>query len=143
MATDIQQQLADRVHDALGLRPGILARDPEYRALKQLAIRNRKQPPRPPHAPLQHVVDVARDMPHGTFGALAVTSETDYVEGFIVSGMDEQALAALKGPPQGHRPLGTMRQDGMHVQMQDVGEHEKALGFPPKPPPMKELLGVP
>src|SRR4029079_6106688 len=123
MATDIQQQLADRVHDALGLRPGILARDPEYRALKQLAIRNRRHPPRTPHDALQHVVDVARDMTHGTFGALAVTSETDYGGGFIVSGMDAAMLAMLKGPPQGHGPLGTMRQDGRAVHLEDVGEH--------------------
>ncbi len=143
VVVDIQRQLAERVAEAMGPRRGILDRDPEYRALKQLAERNQKHPPRTPHDALQHVVDVARDMTHGTFGALAVTSETDYVEGFIVSGMDDKALAALKGPPQGHGPLGTMRQDGMPVHMRDVAEHEKAFGFPPKHPPMKELLGVP
>jgi GAF domain-containing protein len=57
--------------------------------------------------------------------------------------MDSRALAALKGPPQGHGPLGTMRMDGLPVHMTDVSEHEKAFGFPPKHPPMKELLGVP
>ena len=143
VAIDIQQQLAERVHEAIGPKRGFLDRDPEYRALKQLAQRNKKYPPRTPHDALQHVVDVARDMTHGTFGALAVTSATDYVEGFIVSGMDDRALAALKGPPQGHGPLGNMRQDGLSVHMADVSEHEKAFGFPPKHPPMKELLGVP
>lgn len=143
MSSDIQRELAERVHEAMGPKRGILDRDPEYRALKQLAQRNKKQPPRTPHDALQHVVDVARDLTHGTFGALAVTSATDYVEGFIVSGMDEQALAMLKGPPQGHGPLGTMRQDGMPVHLADVSENEKAFGFPPKHPPMKELMGVP
>jgi GAF domain-containing protein len=143
VSTDIQQRLAERVEEAMGPRRGLLDRDPEYRALKQLAQRNKKQPPRTPHDALQHVVDTARDLTHGTFGALAVTSATDYVEGFIVSGMDEKALAMLKGPPQGHGPLGTMRQDGMHVHMTDVSQNEKAFGFPPKHPSMKELMGVP
>ena len=143
VAIDIQQQLSERVQEAMGPKRGILDRDPEYRALRKLAGRNKKHLPRTPHDALQHVVDVARDMTAGTFGALAVTSATDYVEGFIVSGMDEKALAMLKGPPQGHGPLGTMRQDGRPVHLLDVGEHEKAFGFPPKHPPMKELLGVP
>lgn len=118
-------------------------RDPEYRALKKLAERNRKRPPRTPIEALQHVVDVARELTDGTYGALAVTGETDYVEGFVVSGMDERALAALKGPPQGHGPLGSMRQDGLPVYLTDVGDHARAFGFPPKHPDMKELLGLP
>ena len=82
-------------------------------------------------------------MTHGTYGALAVTGEMDYVEGFVVSGMDASELASLKGPPQGHGPLGSMRQDGLPVHLADVGEHAKAFGFPPKHPGMKELLGLP
>ena len=61
----------------------------------------------------------------------------------MVSGMPDEALAALKAPPQGHGPLGTMRQDGMAVHFDDVSAHEKAFGFPPKHPEMTELLGVP
>ena len=36
-------------------------------------------------------------MTHGTYGALAVTGADDYVEGFLVSGMDEGALARSRG----------------------------------------------
>ena len=145
MSIDVQQRLAERVEEAAGPRRGLFDRnkDPEYRALRKLAERNRKNPPRTPTDALQHVVDVAREMTEGTFGALAVTGTDDYVEGFIVSGMDERALAMLKGPPQGHGPLGDMRQDGRPVHLLDVGEHAKAFGFPPKHPPMKELLGLP
>jgi GAF domain-containing protein len=139
MTTDLQQ-VTQAVEDAVAVRR---ERDPEYRALKKLAERNRKHPPRTPLDALQHVVDVARELTDGTYGALAVTGETDYVEGFVVSGMDEKALAMLKGPPQGHGPLGSMRQDGLPVYLNDVGEHAKAFGFPPKHPDMKELLGLP
>jgi len=142
VSIDVQRQLAAEVERTAPrrLRPG---GDPEYRALRKLAGRNRKQPPRNPTDALQHVVDVARDMTHATYGALAVTSETDYVEGFMVSGMDDEALRRLKVPPQGHGPLGDMRQDGLAVRYDDVSAHQKAFGFPPKHPQMKALIGVP
>lgn len=142
---DVQRELATQVEEAAGPRRGLLDRDrdPEYRALRKLAELNRKRPPRTPLDALQHVVDVAREMTHGTYGALAVTGAVDYVEGFLVSGMEDGALKALKGPPQGHGPLGNMRQDGLPVHLKDVSLDAKAFGFPPKHPDMKELLGVP
>jgi GAF domain-containing protein len=139
----VQRELAGRVEAAIGHGHGLADRDPEYRALKKLADLNSKRPPRTPHDALQHVVDVARELTHGRYGALAVTSATDYVEGFIVSGMDAKQLGVLKGPPQGHGPLGDMRQDGRAVHIDDVSLHARAFGFPPKHPDMKELLGVP
>ena len=120
MSVEVQEQLARKVQDAAGTRGGLLERDPEYRALRKLAGRNRKRPPKTPTDALQHVVDVARQMTRAKYGALAVTGPTDYVEGFIVSGMDEKELRALKGPPQGHGPLGNMRQDGLAVHFEDV-----------------------
>jgi GAF domain-containing protein len=143
VSTDLQGELAQKLEDAIPTRSGLLDRDPEYRALTLLAKRNRKRPPKTPLDALQHVVDTARELTNGTYGALAVTGVNDYVEGFVVSGMDDKMLATLKGPPQGHGPLGTMRMDGMPVHLTDVSEHEKAFGFPPKHPGMKELLGVP
>ena len=122
MSTDVQQRIASELERETPAR--LRHRDPEYRALRKLAERNRKHPPRTPLDALQHVVDVAREMTHATFGALAVTGGDDYVEGFVVSGMDEQALAALKGPPQGHGPLGTMRQDGLPVHLTTLAARE-------------------
>lgn len=143
VSTDIQQRLAGRIEEAIEGRSRILDRDPEYRALRKLAQRNRAHPPRTPVDALQHVADVAREMTHARYSALAVTGATDYVEGFIVSGMSERELQALKGPPQGHGPLGTMRQDGLAVYFKDLAEHARAFGFPPKHPEMKELMGLP
>lgn len=143
MSAHVQGELAQKLEQAIPARKGLLDRDPEYRALTMLAKRNRKQPPKTPLDALQHVVDTARELTSGTYGALAVTGTDDYVEGFVVSGMDDKALASLKGPPQGHGPLGTMRLDGLAVHLRDVNQHEKSFGFPPKHPGMKELLGVP
>jgi len=142
VSSKVQQELAGRVEEAIGSRRRGVSRDPEYRALRELASRNRKSPPATPHDALQHIVDVAHALTHATYGALAVTGADDYVEGFIVSGMPADALSKLKGPPQGHGPLGTMRQDGLPVHLKDVSTDGKAFGFPPKHPPMRELLGV-
>jgi GAF domain-containing protein len=142
VTTDVQQQLAAAVEERLSPNRRV-ENDLEYRALRNLASRNRERPPKTPLDALQHIADVARELTHATFGALAVTGEIDYVEGFVVSGMDDGSLAALKGPPQGHGPLGTMRQDGLPVHIADVSQHAKAFGFPPKHPGMRELLGVP
>lgn len=128
-----------RAADVLGERPV----DVEADALRRLAEQRRASPGRTPLDHLQHVVDVAREMTHGTYGALAVTGTNDYVEGFVVSGVDGAALNALKSAPQGHGPLGTMRQDGLPVKLDDVARHARAFGFPPKHPYMKSLLGVP
>ena len=117
--------------------------DLEADALRRLGEQRRANPARTPLDALQHVVDVAREMARGTYGALAVTGTNDYVEGFVVSGVDSAALNALKTAPQGHGPLGAMRQDGLPVKLDDVARHARAFGFPPKHPRMKALLGVP
>ncbi len=139
MTVDLRMGV-DRVADEVGGGPSL---DLEFRALTMLAERTRSEPPATPLDALQHIVDVAREMTRGTYGALAVTGTNDYVEGFVVSGVDTAALKALKTAPQGHGPLGSMRQDGLPVRLDDVARHSHAFGFPPKHPEMKELLGVP
>lgn len=122
-------------------RPAL--RDPEYRALRRLARATAGGLPEQPLDALQQVADLARELTRALFAALAVTGERDDIEGFVVSGLAPEDDRKLKAPPQGHGPLGTMRQDGLPVRIDDLGEHAKAFGFPPKHPEMKTLLGVP
>ena len=122
-------------------RPAL--RDPEYRALRRLARATAGGVPEKPLEAPQQVADLARELTRGLFAALAVTDERDNVEGFVVSGLAPEDDRKLKAPPQGHGPLGTMRQDGLPVRIDDLGEHAKLFGFPPKHPEMKTLLGVP
>ena len=88
------------------------------------------------------VVDLARALTKAKYGALAVTDESDRTLGFVVSGLDDRALRALRTPPQGHGPLGSLREDGRPVRYENVEEHAKAFGFPPKHPEMRRLMGV-
>lgn len=143
MSTDLRHGAARHALAAATTAPRSVVGDCEYVVLRLLAARHAVDPPWTPLDALQHVVDVAREVTDATYAALAVTGADDYVEGFVVSGLDDAPLKSLKVAPQGHGPLGTMRQDGLAVRTDDVSAHAKAFGFPPKHPEMKGLLGVP
>ena len=121
----------------------IIHRDPERRALRALADRTKHLPARArPDQSLQIVVDLARELTNGRYGALSVTDEHDHTEGFFVSGLDDDTMLRLRTPPQGHGPLGSLRYDGKPVRFDDVSEHRKAFGFPSHHPEMQALVGI-
>jgi two-component system sensor histidine kinase DevS len=117
--------------------------DPEYRTLLKLATLTSAGIPDHPVDALQQVVDLARELTESRYAALAVTDENDNIEGFVVAGLDAEEERKLKAAPLGHGPLGTMRQDGLAVRIDDLDGFRKSFGFPPKHPDMKTLLGVP
>ena len=121
----------------------VLRRDPEARALRALARGLEALPRRrKPEDALQVVVDLARELTTAKYGALAVTDEHDRTQGFVVSGIEADRLRRLKVPPQGHGPLGSLREDGRPVRYEDVQQHSKSFGFPPHHPEMQRMLGV-
>lgn len=129
----------------MSLRPleRLVDRDPQRRALRALARRLSKLPPRGgPNGALQVVTDLSRDLTGARYAALAVTDRQDRTEGFFTSGVTPEAMARLRTPPQGHGPLGSLRYDGRPVRFDDVREHAKAFGFPPAHPEMQRLCGV-
>ena len=96
-------------------------RDPERRALAALATRLKTLPrKRTPIESLQVVTDLSKKLTRARYTALSVTDEHDRVEGFVTSGLDPSQLAALSTPPQGHGPLGSLRQDGKPVYLDDL-----------------------
>jgi GAF domain-containing protein len=122
-------------------RPSV--RDPEYRVLRKLARATSRGIPDQPLDALQQVVDLARELTRARYAALVVIDPEDYVEGFVVSGLTPEEERKLKAPPQGHGSLGSMRQDGLPVRIDDLESYQGSFGFPPKHPDMKTLLGVP
>ena len=121
----------------------LVHRDPERRALRALAAGVAKLPARhAPEASLQVVADLARELTRARYAALAITDREDRTEGFVTSGLPLEALARLRTPPQGHGPLGSLREDGRPVRFDDVQEHAHAFGFPPHHPEMRSLAGV-
>jgi GAF domain-containing protein len=121
-----------------------LQRDPEYRTLVRLAeiIQNGPRA-RTPLDALQQVVELAREMTVAKYSALTVSDADDRTEGFVTSGLTKAQLRALKVPPQGHGPLGSLRHDRKPVRYDDLDRATNAFGFPPKHPTMKTMLGVP
>ncbi len=121
----------------------LIHRDPEGRALRALARRLSNLPPRrSPGAALQTVTDLSKELTRARYAALAVTDHQDRTEGFYTAGVDPQAMARLRTPPQGHGPLGSLRYDGKPVRFDDVRQHATAFGFPPAHPEMQHLCGV-
>lgn len=121
-----------------------MRRDPEARALRALADGLRQLPERHrPEEALQIVADIARRETRARYAALAVTDEHDRTQGFVTSGMTSDELRGLRVPPQGHGPLGALRDDGRPVRYDDVSNARRSFGFPPKHPQMRSLLGVP
>jgi GAF domain-containing protein len=121
----------------------LVHRDPEARTLRALAQAVERLPRRRhPDDALQLVVDLARGLTRAKYGALSVTDEYDRAQGFVVSGIEPERLRRLPSPPQGHGPLGSLREDGRPVRYEDVREHARAFGFPPQHPEMRRMLGV-
>ena len=118
-------------------------KDPEELALRGLAKLTTNGVPERPVDALEQVAGLARQLTKARYGALVVIDDKDNVEGFVVSGLTPDEERKLKAPPQGHGPLGTMRQDGLSVRIDDLGGDGASFGFPPKHPEMKTLLGVP
>lgn len=117
--------------------------DAEAHALRALSDALRALPDRRgPDADLQAVVDLARELTQARYAALAVTDRHDRTQGFFVAGLDPSILRALKGPPQGHGPLGSLREDGRPVRYENVELARKSFGFPPRHPEMKKLMGI-
>lgn len=117
--------------------------DAEYLTLLKLAGITAGGIPDHPVDALQQVVDLAREMTTSRYAALAVTDENDNIEGFVVAGLEPEEERKLKAAPLGHGPLGTMRQDGLAVRIEDLDAFRESFGFPPKHPDMRSLLGVP
>lgn len=123
--------------------PASIRIDPEYLALRALAeLTSREQPPTPTDA-LEELAHLAKALTHARYAALGVTDQQDRIEGFVTSGIDDESLAALKSPPQGHALLGSLRAEGRPIRIDNIDDHPETFGFPPRHPDMKALLGVP
>jgi GAF domain-containing protein len=117
--------------------------DAEARALRALSEALRDLPAdRSADIDLQAVVELARSLTGAKYAALAVTDKHDRTQGFFVAGLDPAILKALKGPPQGHGPLGSLREDGRPVRYENVEQSRKSFGFPPRHPHMERLMGI-
>lgn len=92
---------------------------------------------------LQRIVDLARELAHAEYAALGVPGEDGTLVQFIVSGLSEEAFAAIDHLPAGRGVLGLLLREGESLRLPNLQDHPAAVGFPPNHPPMSSFLGVP
>jgi signal transduction histidine kinase len=95
-------------------------------------------------AVLLRIVELAVDLTGARYGALGVlTPDGGSIEEFITVGITAEERAALGDPPTGHGLLGALIREARPLRIPDIGADPRSVGFPPKHPPMKSLLGTP
>ncbi|MEU6018394.1 GAF domain-containing SpoIIE family protein phosphatase [Streptomyces sp. NPDC047515] len=92
---------------------------------------------------LHRIVEAATDLVAARYGALGVLSESGKVIDLITVGVDDPHLCAAMGLPQGHGLLHTLVDDREPLRVADVAAHPRSVGFPPRHPVVRTLLGVP
>lgn len=94
-------------------------------------------------AVLHGVVEEARTLVDGRYGALSYLNEDGTVGAFITSGITPEEGRLIGPPPSGHGVLGVVLRAGESLRLDDVRDHQQSIGFPPHHPPMQALLAVP
>jgi signal transduction histidine kinase len=95
-------------------------------------------------AVLLRIVELAVDLTGARYGALGVlTPDGRSIEEFITVGITAEERASLGDPPTGHGLLGALIREARPLRIPDIGADPRSVGFPPKHPPMKSLLGAP
>jgi signal transduction histidine kinase len=93
---------------------------------------------------LQRIAEAAAELTGARYGAMGVIDPAGTgLERFLVTGLDEEAKAAIGDPPHGRGILGVLIRDARPLKLRDLGEDPRSVGFPPNHPPMKSFLGVP
>ncbi|GAA3476140.1 GAF domain-containing SpoIIE family protein phosphatase [Streptomyces yanii] len=92
---------------------------------------------------LHRIVEAATDLVAARYGALGVLSENGKIIDLITVGVDDPHLCAALGLPQGHGLLHTLVEDREPLRVANVATHPCSVGFPPRHPVMRTLLGVP
>jgi len=92
---------------------------------------------------LKKVVDQARILVGAKYGALSVIDDQSRIQSFVTSGITTEERAAIGPPPVGHGVLGVVLREGQSLNLGDIKQHPRSVGFPANHPHMKSLLAVP
>ena len=93
---------------------------------------------------LRRLVELAAALTSAQYGALGVIDDEGVaLERFLHVGIDEEHAAAIGALPRGRGILGVLIHDATALRLDDLGEDERSVGFPPNHPSMRSFLGVP
>lgn len=94
---------------------------------------------------LQKLADLARELLHARYAAVAVVSPADPLQltAFVHSGMDAETVAGIGALPTGRGLVGAVLKSSGPIRLDHLSSHRAAVGFPPGHPPMESFLGIP
>ena len=93
---------------------------------------------------LQRLVEAAAELTGARYAALGVIDRSgSELERFLTTGIDPETHAAIGELPRGRGILGLLIREDHPLRLHDLGQHPRAVGFPPNHPPMRTFLGVP
>ena len=93
---------------------------------------------------LQRLVDRARELAGARYAALGTPDGEGGFRRFLVSGMDDELIAAMGPLPRTHGLLGAMLEPGGSFRSEDIHTHPRFRGWWPRGhPDMRSFLGVP
>jgi signal transduction histidine kinase len=93
---------------------------------------------------LQRLVDGARELAGARYAALGIPDGDGGFSRFLVSGMDDDLIAAMGPLPRTHGLLGAMLETDAAHRTGDIHGHPRFRGWwPPEHPDMRSFLGVP
>jgi len=93
---------------------------------------------------LQRLVESASELTGARYAALGVIDRTGAeLERFLTTGIDAKTKAVIGDLPRGRGILGVLIREDEPLQLHNIGDDPRSVGFPPNHPPMKTFLGVP
>jgi signal transduction histidine kinase len=92
---------------------------------------------------LQRIVDLAAQVTDARYGALGVIGDGGDLAEFITTGISAKQRRAIGALPRGRGILGLLIREPRSVRIENIGNHEKSVGFPPHHPAMRSFLGAP
>jgi signal transduction histidine kinase len=93
---------------------------------------------------LQRLVDSARELAGARYAALGIPDGEGGFRRFLVSGMDDELIAAMGPLPRTHGLLGAMLEAPEPFRSEDIHTHPRFHGWwPDRHPDMHSFLGVP
>jgi signal transduction histidine kinase len=93
---------------------------------------------------LQQLVHSARELADARYAALGIPDGSGAFRSFIVSGMDDELIAAMGPLPRTHGMLGAMLEAAEPFRTEDIHRDPRFRGWwPARHPDMRSFLGVP
>ena len=92
---------------------------------------------------LQKVVDIARELIGARYAALSVLGPSGEITSFITSGISAEEREAIGDIPAGKGLLSVLLHKGDSLSLETMSSDPRSGSFPPHPPQMTSLLGVP